>query len=102
MQTPNKIEEQLGKPVRGVITDTPAVLHDLYKQSEDFGQVCCGWLHTRALPSSVQSQISEYVVLAIAIPETNQFDWASQTEDWLIPHNETDYVQRHATRLMML
>ncbi|SKC99115.1 hypothetical protein SAMN05445504_7614 [Burkholderia sp. CF099] len=102
MQTVNKTEKQANNPGRGVIADTPAVLNDLYKQSAHCGQVCCGWLHSRALPPSMKSLISETLVLAIAIPESIRFDWGSQTEDWLIPYNETDYVQQHATRLMML
>jgi hypothetical protein len=102
MQTMSKTGTRANNSGRGVISDTPAVLNDLYERSEDCGQVCCGWLHTRALPSSMQSQISETLVLVIAIPESTRFDWVGQTEDWLIPYNETDYVQQHATRLMML
>jgi hypothetical protein len=102
MHPVNKTEHQANNSGRVLITDTPTVLNDLYTQSEDSSQVCCGWLHTRALPSSMQSLISETVVLAIAIPDSISVDWASQTDDWLIPFNETDYVQRLATRLMML
>ncbi|MFM0277738.1 hypothetical protein P0D75_06915 [Paraburkholderia sediminicola] len=102
MQTVHKNAEQLNKATRGIFTDTPPVLNGLYEQSKASGKICCGWLYTNVLPASLQSQVSESVVIAIAIPDAIQVDWVSQTENWLIPHNEIDYVQQHSTRLMML
>ena len=102
MQFASKTDKTSNQAARGIVADTPPVLSGLYDQAKAAGEVRCGWLYTNALPTPLRSEISESIVISLAVPDEIEVDWASQTEDWLIPHNEINYVNKQSTCLMLL
>ncbi|WP_029971715.1 hypothetical protein [Paraburkholderia graminis] len=84
------------------IVDNVALFDELVDFANRAGTLVCAAVATVFLPPALKQLISEFHVLAFAIPSDNEIDWEAQATDLLVPHNEIDFEHRQATALILL
>lgn len=89
--------------VRGTVVDDDIELLDTLKAlAAESAVPVCATVDKRIVPLALQLLVAESHIVAFAIPREMELNWAAQTTDNLVPHNEVDYEHRQATTLVLL
>jgi hypothetical protein len=80
----------------------PATLEPLLKQAVEQNTSLCTIVNTTELGKPFSGFSEEMDCLAIAVPDADSVDWATQSTDWVVPYCEVNHAKQTTRALVML